>query len=298
MIGPTKLCVTLLLTAQIPALALAIQENTLTSTSAITQLVDDVKVASDDPGVLRNLLRKVGQSVSQGEPLATLDDTLYEAEYRAAVKDRQVAEVEASNNVNLLFAQKSNELNEKILKRSQLANHSYPKTISRTEIDQLELQQEQSELSERQAGLEQEVARLNLQLKRERENVAKVRLQNRKISAPLSGLVVETYVQPGEWVGAGQPIARIVNLDCIRIRAAFPQEQIFAAQQLSRKANFVFQRDGEDVQLPAEVVFVSPEVAGRQRDFEIWAEVDNRDRKLLAGVDGKLIVELASGQDK
>lgn len=56
--------------------------------------------------------------------------------------------------------------------------------------------------------------------------------------------------------------------------------------QISEQAEFVAKLNGEEVSIPARIVFVSPELAISQ-DYKIMAEIEN-DGRLRAGLAGVL----------
>ena len=128
--------------------------------------IEDVSISAVDPGIVRELAVDLGTLVQAGQVIARQESRLFQAELHAAESDVAIAELESQNNVNLEYAQESLKLNKAILQRSVLANKAYEKTVSKTEIQQLELQKEQSRLSAEQALMDQKVAGLTLDLKK------------------------------------------------------------------------------------------------------------------------------------
>lgn len=259
--------------------------------SAVLSLVEDVKVASLDAGVVKSLQVKPGDQISAGDVLIRLDTDLYQAEANANRSALSIAQLESSNDVNLRFAKKTRALNEKQLEKSLRAVQQYAKSISETEIDRLKLERDQAELSIEQAELEQKINNENIELRRQQFLASDVRLKRRTLKAPLSGTVLEVIPKQGEAVTAGQPVVRIVNLARLRVKALIDTEHVFQINK-SSKAYFEIKLDGTTSRIPATIVFVSPEVRPTSKKFEVWADLKNDDNKLLPGFKGRLVVEL------
>lgn len=51
-------------------------------------------------------------------------------------------------------------------------------------------------------------------------------IEKSKIIAPLTGIVLEKYAEPGEFATLGRPICKIADLENIYLRAYFPAEQL------------------------------------------------------------------------
>ena len=253
-------------------------------------LIDNVKIAASDPGIVEEILITHGSNVGVGQIMVRLDAKLDTAQYQAAQSERKIAELQASNDVNYRFAEKSSEVNDKVLQRSKNARNRYRDSVSDTEIEQLELSLQQSNLSIEQAVLEKQVNELTVGLRSSQERVAEVRLANREIQSALDGQIVEIYVQRGEWVNSGQPVARIIDLSTLRVKAVYGAEYY---QRINKNAKASFRILGDsDAELEAKIYFISPEIDPTNQDFQIWADVDNSDGLLLPGMKGELRIEL------
>lgn len=75
----------------------------------------------------------------------------------------------------------------------------------------------EQEVASAQAFLEQMKASLN---------VAEIRLSHTVLSAPFSGLVTEVLVEQGEFVTAGQPVAKLVDISNLYISATIDEADI------------------------------------------------------------------------
>lgn len=264
------------------------QENP-TYENAVLKATNNTIVASEAPGIVRSIEVQDGSDVKAGAVLVRLNEEMYTADFQVAVEEFKIASLQAANRVNIEYAKSSAEVTEATLVKSQAANREYEGAISSTEIDRLELDLKQAVLSGDQAEMEFDAAQLTAQLKEKQLNAAKVQLENRKISAPFGGKVAQVYVQKGQWVNTGEPIARVIDLSELQIEAYLAQN-FYGVVKVGAEATFDYELAGTKYSVPAKVVFVAPEIL--ERRFRVKLKVDNRDQKYTPGVEGKLTIKL------
>lgn len=102
-----------------------------------------------------------------------------------------------------------------------------------------ELEAAQAKVVEAKASLEQ----------------AKTHLSDLAPVAPADGLVENTFFDPGEWVGAGQPIVSLLPADMVKLRFFVPQDHV---AQMQPGAIVGFTCDGCAPRLEARISYVSP----------------------------------------
>ena len=140
---------------------------------------------------------------------------------------------------------------------------------------------------ELEAGkLEKETAQAQLQSMTAAMEIAKLSLEGCKIIAPFNGRLAKKTVQDFEYVRAGQPMLEIID-----------DEQLLAVMYLpSARRNLV----GKNMEMRIKVdetgtthighVYeISGQIDPRSRTFEVKVLIDNRDRKLTAGMAGVLL---------
>ena len=257
--------------------------------NAQLELIDDVEVASRDSGKVTKVFLKPNEAVTSGQPIVALDQEFFKAEAESARKELDIAAKESENDTDLRFAKKSAEVNRKTLERSCKAFESFSKSVSKTELERLELDLERSTLSAEQALHSKQVNELRRQLQEEKLNVAQLRLKYRTIESPLDGEIAEVKVQPGQWVQAGQPVARVFNLKTLRVTALVSQEDVLKIKR-DQNAEFVAEIGDTKISTSGTVSFVSREIDPVAGDCIIWIDVDNSENKLLPGMRGKVRV--------
>ncbi len=254
--------------------------------------IETLRLATRDPGIVTQVFVAEGSTVSAGDPIAVLNDEMVGAEVSAAKNELQIARQETKNDVDLQYAKISSEVNQQVLIRSRRASEQFAKSVSGTELERLRLEYERSRLSGLQAEREQDIHRLTESLKSDQLAIAKIRLKNRTIVSEIEGTVVEVFHTPGEFVNAGEPIARILNLNRLRVICDGSARKINPSQ-LSDEAVFKFaQPGGREISLPAKITFLSPEIDPVRQTFSIWAEIQNEAGVLRSGNVGQLEIKL------
>jgi HlyD family secretion protein len=112
------------------------------------------------------------------------------------------------------------------------------------------------------------------------------RLTQKQQTAPVSGLVYDTYFRPGEWVPAGTPILSLLPPEYIKVRFFVPESELGTVQV---GTPLEVRLDGLPAPLAGKVSFVSPQA---EYTLPIIYSRENRG-KLVFLVEGALAPEHA-----
>ncbi len=160
--------------------------------------------------------------------------------------------------------------------------------LARSELDRVRRLQEQDAVSARRV----EVARVRfetLQTAVERlgwdglmEDASKLRAEAK---APISGILREVFIVPGQRVAAGDPLAKLVDPDCLILEARTPASRLSANETI---ADVVFQPTGDPrryrlSELGEPPVPSTPLVGSDDNLPTVRFRLDNPDRRFLAG---------------
>ena len=250
--------------------------------------VHNTLVSSEAPGIIRSIDIQAGDEVQKQSVLVTLNSETFQADLDVALAEEQIARLEAANRVKIEYAQKSAEVTEKTLAKSLAANRQYTKTIPATELEKLQLQLDQARLSGEQAIMELDAAQWTVKLREKMTHAARVKLDSRTVRAPFDGTIAQLLVQPGQWVNAGEPIVRLVELERLRVEGYFRQDMIDRIK-VGITGSFTYTLNGQVKRVPVKVSFVSPEIV--EGIFQVRADIDNRERLHMPGIQGKLTLE-------
>jgi HlyD family secretion protein len=107
---------------------------------------------------------------------------------------------------------------------------------------------------------------------------AEVQVGYAQVRSPISGIVADRSVYPGEMAASGSAIVSIVDISKIVARANVPLKDA-ASIKKGRPARIT----GPDGDMPGIVTVVSPAVDPSTTTVEIWVQADNPDEKLKPG---------------
>ncbi|QGJ72420.1 HlyD family efflux transporter periplasmic adaptor subunit [Planctomycetales bacterium 10988] len=273
-------------------------ENYVTLDSVQVTLIEEVNIPAREAGVLTELNVKEGDLVQAGDRLGRIDDSQVIVQLKASEADLVLAEEQAQNTVPIEVAEKGFKVATAEYQRGLEAIEKYRKSISETEIDRLKFTMERAELEIEQAKHEKRQAELNVNIKKVEIEAAKIAIERRQIVSPVEGMVVERFVQQGEWVNPGRenPVCRILRLDRLRVEG-FLNAQQYGSDVLGKPVRLITNLPGKpETEFEGEIVFVSPEVEPVTGQFRIWAEINNESLQLRPGMSGNLVIDL-TGKD-
>lgn len=176
--------------------------------------------------------------------------------------------------------------------------------IAEIEINDREERLEQAKASLSQARLEYESA-LNLNEKELRSDsqvaqalsvlrgaeqvirMIELDIRNTRLIVPFDGVLQERAVEVGDYLGVGDPVARIIDLDPLVISGEATEMQIkhLNIGELGR----AHLPDGSDVS--GRIRYVASEANMASRTFLIELEVDNPDFEIRAGLTARMEIE-------
>jgi macrolide-specific efflux system membrane fusion protein len=263
----------------------------MTVESVVLTIAQQAEIAAREPGLLAELLVREGQTVSAGELLARLDDEAAKLAYQRAVVDLERAQKLADNDVKVRLAKKQLEIAQTEFKRAGNAAQRFSKSVTEAELDRLRLDVERTTLELEHAEFEFDSARLMVRIQENEVQSAIEKARRRRITSPLSGMVVEVRKRAGEWVEEGPVIARVIATSKLRAEGFLNADQL-GGNWVGRKVRLTLRLPSLDQQrLSGTVVFVSPEVDPVSGQARMWAEIDNPDGRLRPGLHGSLTIE-------
>ena len=227
------------------------------SASAIVVSDNDASINAEIAAVVKAVVVRVGEQVSEGDLLVALDCTDYELAQALATADMEASKA------NLSFAQiqykRALNLREKSL------NSTLDVDSSRTELASSKANKQRSEVLLKQA-------------KRDVERCA--------IAAPFSGVIVERMAAKGELVAQGTPLLRLVDTNAVELSATVGPQLV---DQLGAQFEYQFLHQGgrEKKAYAATLVRVADFIESSRRSVE--ARFSFTGEKPPVGASGKLV---------
>jgi membrane fusion protein, multidrug efflux system len=263
-------------------------------------LIDHVTQASDRSGILKSVNYTEGDAVVAGCQIALIDD-------RVAIANLAVAEMKASNTVEIKYAEAAAMAALKELDMMEKSNKKYHPSPTRSKGDtgrtNIDLASEdlsavakseieKARLAARKAELSIDQSKHELELNKLNRDVTKAELDTYSVNAEFDGVVVKVYKKKGEAVRQGDPVAEIVNTDRVRIKGRVSLADLPFAKQ---GAKVRVRLSVDDLELPEEdevfegrITFVDLVSNEMDQSTQVHAEVKNRDNILRAGLDASM----------
>ena len=222
---------------------------------------DEATLGAEVEGRIERTMAEFGDRVTNGQLIAQIDTTTYEALARQASANLARAKATAANT-------------EQNLKRTRELNKNA--IASPSELDQSIAAAEQAAAEVKAAEAAERIAGLNL--------------ERSKVRAPFEAAVAERIANMGDFMKAGSPLFRIVNDNVLKYIVQAPERY---AGDVQKEQVVRFTVDAYTEPFEGRVYLISPSVNTTTRSFAFGALVQNPERKLKANTyaRGELIVQ-------
>lgn len=244
---------------------LALQQAEFEAEAATAMARSDVSIrqAETDSTVAADELARAGRSREQ---------------FSQSVSEQQIARLVATRDSALLKLEKAR--HDQSVQLLQSRAKQATATEQRTAVSRLEL-------SLKQARSQHEIARLKLQSLEKAVALATVRMERRNVRAPFAGVIVERKLSAGEWVEAGEPVLRLLQLDVLHAEGYVTADQAAGLQ----RGQAVRVETGSGQRVDGKLVFVSPEVDSVTKQVQVRAEIPNPAGSLQPGQPARLWIQ-------
>lgn len=164
-----------------------------------------------------------------------------------------------------------------------------------------ELDEQQATISRNRHLVEQERRKLKQaartsEIRRVELDLAKAMLDRRKVLSPLTGVIVRHSRQPGEFVEAGTPILRVIQLDRLRAEG-FVDVAIASPALKSRPVRIEVTGIGARKKTLSGVIsFVGQEVDPLNQQVRVWAEFESPELDVYPGMTAEMTILSAGSQ--
>ena len=242
----------------------------------LISLVEEARVPAREAGVLVELSIKEGDTLTRGDTIARIDDSQPQFERRKAQAEHDQARAKSESDVDVRYSIAAEQVAEAELEKAVASNRKVPGSVTEVELARLQLNQKKSELQIEQAQLERRLSALDAHSKEVEVEAADNRIERRRIASPIDGMVVQVYPHLGEWMQPGDPLARVVRTDKLRVEGYVDSARFEPEQVHDRPVTVTVGFAGErEEAFKGRIVFVSPLVEPGG-DYRVWAEVENR----------------------
>ena len=169
-----------------------------------------------------------------------------------------------------------------VMLNKDLLQAEYDQAKTRAEYDRLEWERVRRAVQENVAtSLELDRAEAAMKVSRAQFETTEIRLKHAEILSPADGVLDDLPVEVGEYVNVGQCVARIVDMDVLKIVLDVPESDMRYLKVGQTERILPDGRAGET--LAGRITFISELADELTRTSRVEITVDNRDRKLRAG---------------
>ncbi len=226
--------------------------------------VNQATVKAKVSGDVRQITVREGDSVQAGQMLVRVDT----ADLDARVLERQGQVL--SSRAQLALAEKTNAMNQKLLKQNFISQNASDNAESSYEVAKGNLQAAQAQLRVAQNALHDSVA-----------------------TAPLSGIVAKRHVQPGEKVAFDSPLVTVVDLKAMELQALVPSSDI---PELKPGMTVDLAVDGfPDRKFTGRIERINPSTEAGTRAILVFVGIPNPSLALRGGMFATGKIALAAG---
>lgn len=209
-------------------------------------------------GQVAALGARENSAVNEGQTVVAVDPTEYEMQVREA---------------------------ESALSRAQAEYRET--TLFDDRIEDPETRREREKVARAKSGLDA----AEVQLERARLNLSRTR-----VAAPFAGRVASIEAQPGEWVKAGDPLLRVVDLDPIKVEV----------QVLDSEVGYLSEGRGAEIRFSAfpgevfagKIASINPIVDPELRTAKVTVIVPNAQRRILPGMYARVTLDARRFPDR
>ncbi|HWR49666.1 MAG TPA: efflux RND transporter periplasmic adaptor subunit [Bryobacteraceae bacterium] len=238
---------------------------------------EQVDIAPKVPGRVQSITVHVGDTVRRGAVIAVFeDDELKQQVQRAAaalsVAHAGVAQRKAEfQNAQAELKRASSLRDEGLISAQDFATSQTTSAVVRAQMDLAEAQQQQAQA---------ELRELN------------IRLEQLRITSPITGVVANRYVDVGALVSPTTPVVRVVNLSTMVTAATLPERELGKLRP-GDTASVRVDAYGDEV-FRGRVARIGPVLDPATRSATIEIEVPNPGQRLKAEMFARVELDLAS----
>jgi len=235
------------------------------SDNCLISPIRSADVSAAVAGLISATYVNAGDLVSQGDPLAELEN----ASEKASVA---IARNDAEDTSALDVVKRLAEAEKDRLDRARALHER--SLLSDDRLKEMELAYIQREIE--QTETEAQLRRAQLQL-----DLAEAQLQSHTISAPFDGVIIDQFLEAGEFASSSAPVFRIVQLEKLRVEVVLRQQENEDLQRIQRAT--VFPDLAPNTSIAAERILIDPLIDAASGTVRVRLDIDNSDGRILSG---------------
>jgi multidrug efflux pump subunit AcrA (membrane-fusion protein) len=267
---------------------------------------DQARVSSEVAGIVRDVLIEIGQDVRSGQELVRLDTTelnlalqraesaLRQTEAQLGITGGRAGQTPADEQIAAVRTAAANrdDARAQMKRAEELISKGL---MSRAELDTVQTRVKVSEANYQAALEDVQALKASLQDRRASYDLAKKKVDDAVIRAPLSGAIAERTVQVGEFIRENTPVVTIVRMSPLKLKTGVQEKYANLVRQ-NQTVQFMVE-PYPDEKFEGRIAFISPAIDQATRTFAAEILVDNPARRLKPGffAKGEILVARDEG---
>ena len=253
---------------------------------------DQAHVSSEVAGKVMDVLIEIGQEVNTGQALVTLDTTelnlaleraesaLRQTEAQLGINSAEPGRVPGDEDIAAVRTAAANrdDARAQLARAQELLSKGL---MSKADMDTAQTRVKVTEAAYQSARENVASLKASLQDRRAAWDLAKKKLADATVRAPLAGAISERTVQRGEYIRENTQIATIVRMNPLKFRTAVQEKYANMIHQ-NQTVRFSVEAFPSDT-FAGKIAFISPAVDQASRTFAAEVLVENPSRKLKPG---------------
>lgn len=238
---------------------------------------EQVDITAKTTGRVTRIHVYVGDQVRTGQLLAEMEDDELKQQVNRAIAARSVAIAShAQREAELKNSQADLDRAQTLFREGLIPRQDLEARQTAYQVMQAQVQLAQAQQKQAEAEL----------------NELRIRLEQTKVYAPLSGLVARRFVDEGAMVGPAVPILSLMNLSVMIVAANVPEREV-AKLRVGNTTTMRVDAFGDRV-FKGVVARVAPVLDAATRTATVEVEVANPDGGLKAEMFARITLDLAS----
>lgn len=235
--------------------------------------IHKIQMAAQADGLIEALLVEEGSVVQKGDTVLVIDSRVAQAELEVAKRQLESAEIIAAQTANIEFSVAARELAFEEYEAEKELFKENATTLSSLKRKRLEGQKTGFQVD--MAEDDRKKAELDSVIAKQQVMANEVKLELYKVLAPYDGIIVERKRDLGEWIRAGEPVLRLINMLEMKVDAQVPLEGIAITDLEGAEMEIRVPISPEkEINLKAQVSFVSPELELKR--VRVSARIENQ----------------------
>jgi RND family efflux transporter MFP subunit len=267
---------------------------------------DQARVSSEVAGIVRDVLIEIGQDVAVGQELVRQDTTelnlalqraesaLRQTEAQLGITAGRSSQMPADDQIASVRTAAANlsDARAQLKRAEELISKGL---MSRAELDTVQTRVKVTEASYQAAIEDVQALKASLQDRRASYDLAKKKVDDAIIRAPVAGAIAERTVQRGEFIRENTPVVTIVRMNPLKLRTGVQEKYANLVRQ-NQVVQFMVE-PYPDEKFEGRIAFISPAIDQATRTFAAEILVDNPGRRLKPGffAKGEILVALDEG---